>query len=245
MKHLLTTLLLSCALSVLAVTPTGLGLSNLATVAAATPPASGSSFLINQGFEGTGYDNGETWTGAGTGTVDADETTTVIAGSQSLHITLVSQTGSTYAVFTGQGSVFVKFRLRVASTNGGTQTIATLRNGTTVLASLILAGASRVIRANAAGGSNNTSTGTGSEVPVNQDLYVWFEYIKGTGSNAVCRVGWAATDSKPTFVAAGTTTAISANGSSTSDANRIYLGNPNEGYFDAYFDTVQVSASAF
>lgn len=39
MKHLLTTLLLSCALSVLAVVPTGLGLSNVATIAAATPPA--------------------------------------------------------------------------------------------------------------------------------------------------------------------------------------------------------------
>jgi hypothetical protein len=41
MKHLLTTLLLSCALSVLAVTPTGLGLSNVATVAAATSAPSG------------------------------------------------------------------------------------------------------------------------------------------------------------------------------------------------------------
>lgn len=39
MRSLLTTLLLSCALSVLAVTPTGLGLSNVATIAAATPPA--------------------------------------------------------------------------------------------------------------------------------------------------------------------------------------------------------------
>lgn len=244
MKHLLTSLLLSCALSVLAVTPTGLGLSNVATVAAATPPAGGSSFLLQEGFEGTGYEN--TWTAAGAGTVDADETSTVITGSQSLHIALVSQTGSTYADFTAQSSVFVKLRIRVASTNDGTQTIATLRNGTTLLASLILAGASRVIRANAAGGSNNTSTGTGSEIPVNENLYVWFEYVKGTGANdAICRVGWAATDSKPTFVAAGTTTAISANGSGSVDANRIYLGNTSSGYFDAYFDTVQVSASAF
>lgn len=41
MRSILTTLLLSLALSVLAVSPTGLGLSNIATVAASTPPAAG------------------------------------------------------------------------------------------------------------------------------------------------------------------------------------------------------------
>ena len=243
MKHLLTTLLLSCALSVLAVTPTGLGLSNVGTVAAATPPASGSSFLITQGFEGTGYDNGETWTGAGTGTVDADETTTVIVGSQSLHINLVSQTGSTYSTHTGTGTVFVKFRLRAVSTNGGTQALATIRDGTNVLATLSLAGSPPKMRANAAGGSNNTSL---EAVPDDQDLWVWFEYVKGTGAgDAICRVGWHDSDVKPTFVAAEQRTAISANGSGTADGTRLYLGNTSAGYFDAYFDTVQVSATAF
>lgn len=200
----------------------------------------GSSFLLEEGFEGTGYEN--TWTAAGTGTVDPDESTTVISGSQSLHINLVSQTGSTYSDFTAQSSVFVKLRLRVASTNGGTQTIATLRNGTTLLASLILAGTNRVIRANAAGGSNNTSTDV---LPVDTDLYVWFEYVKGTGTDAICRVGWATTDTKPTFTAAGGKTAISANGTATVDADRIYLGNTSSGVFEAYFDAVQVSDSAF
>jgi hypothetical protein len=202
----------------------------------------GSSFLLEEGFEGTGFEN--TWTTAGTGTVDPDEATTVIAGSQSLHINLITpgQTGSAYADFAAQGSVFVKFRLRVVSTNGGTQTIATIRNGTTLLASLILAGASRVMRANAAGGSNNTST---DALPVDTDLYVWFEYVKGTGADAICRVGWATTDTKPTFVAAGGKTGISANGSGTSDASRFYLGNTSSGIVEFFADTVQVAATAF
>jgi len=241
MKHLLTTLLLSCALSVLAVTPTGLGLSNLATVAAATPPASGSSLLLEEGFEGTGYEN--TWTAAGTGTVDPDEASTVIAGSQSLHINLVSQTGSTYSAYSATGTVFVKFRLRAVSTNGGTQAIATIRDGTNVLATCSLAGSPPKLRANAAGGSNNTSL---EAVPDDENLWVWFEYVKGTGAgDAVCRVGWHDSDVKPTFVAAEQRTAISANGSGTANGSRLYLGNTSSGYFDAYFDTVQVSASAF
>lgn len=202
----------------------------------------GPSFLVEEGFEipTTGYEN--SWTEAGTGTIDPAESTIVIAGTQSLQINLATQTGSTYTDFTAQGSVFVKLRLRVASTNGGTQTIATLRNGTTVLASLILAGTNRVMRANAAGGSNNTST---DALPVDTDLYVWFEYVKGTGADAICRVGWATTDTKPTFVAAGGKTAISANGSGVLDANRIYLGTTGSGVFEAYFDDIQVSDTAF
>lgn len=56
MRAILSTILLSFALSVLAVSPTGLGLSNIATLASATPPASGGgdphfasvTYLVNQ-----------------------------------------------------------------------------------------------------------------------------------------------------------------------------------------------------
>lgn len=50
---------------------------------AAAPP----TYLLNQNFEGTGYDNSETWTETlNDGTIDEDYTTTVLHGSQSLFI---------------------------------------------------------------------------------------------------------------------------------------------------------------
>jgi hypothetical protein len=240
MKHLLTSLLLACALSVLAVTPTGLGLSNVATVAAATPPASGSSFLLEEGFEGTGFEN--TWTTAGSGTIDPDETTVVLVGSESLQFILSGAAGSSYVEFAGQSSLFCKFRFRVASTNGGNQSVVTIRNGSTVLGTLTLAGANRSLRTLAAGGANANSTDV---LPLNTDVYVWFEYVAGTGSNAICRAGWATTDSKPALTSTAGKTALSSNGTATASATRLYLGNTNSGVVECFFDAVQVSASAF
>lgn len=205
----------------------------------------GPSYLVNQNFEtpSTGYDNGESWTEAGTGTVEAANTTTVIAGSQSLQINLVGQTGSTYIAFTAQGSLFCKFRFRVASTNTGNQVVATIRDSSAnILGTLTLAGMNRVIRATAGGGSANTSS---TLLPLDTNLYIWFEYVKGTGSNAICRAGWATTDTKPTMTATGTVTAVSSNGTVTADATRLYLGNTGTGTVECFFDVVQAAAAAF
>lgn len=83
MKKLLSVLLfLPACLIGGAVSPTDyiavLGAPQVASAPAAT-------YLLNQNFEGTGYDNSESWTETlDGGTVDEDYTTTVLAGSQSL-----------------------------------------------------------------------------------------------------------------------------------------------------------------
>jgi hypothetical protein len=204
--------------------------------------SSGSSFLLQEGFEGTGYEN--TWTESATGTVDEDNTGTVIAGSQSLRVNLSAQTGSTYASFAAQSSLFVKFRFRVASTNGGNQVFATIRDGTTVLATYTMAGASRVLRATAAGGSNGTSS---DAVPVDTDLYVWIEYEAGPGTLSVARIGWATTDSKPSLASTGAKSGVSTSTSAPAgtSADRLYLGNTGTGTMECFFDTIQVSSTAF
>jgi hypothetical protein len=201
--------------------------------------AAGSSYLVDEGFEGTGYE--ETWTEAGTGTIDEDHTGTVIAGSQSLQINLSAQTGSTAVTFTAQGSLFAKFRFRVASTSSN-PTIATIRNGSTILGSLILVGVNRTMRTTAAGGSNASSSAT---LPLNTDIYIWLEYVKGSGSNAICRAGWATTDSKPALTSTGTQTCLSSNGTSTSDADTLYLGHTVSGTYECFYDVVQAASSAF
>jgi hypothetical protein len=200
--------------------------------------------LVDQNFETptTGYDNGETWTSAGTGTIDPAESTVVLVGTQSLQFILSGQTGSSYTDFTAQSSLFTKFRFRVASTNGGNQVIATIRNGTTVLGTLTLVGASRVLRATAAGGSNGTSSDV---LPLDTDIYVWFEYVAGSGTDAICRAGWATTDTKPSLASTGAKTGVSSNGTATASADRIYLGNTGSGTAEFYFDAVQALGSTF
>ena len=244
MKHIITAILLACANSVIATTPAGISLSNTATVATVTPPAGGASYLVNQNFETatTGYDNSEAWTEAGAGTVEAANTATVIAGSQSLQIAMASQAASTYVGFTAQAALYTKFRFRVASTNGGNQVVATIRDGANILGTLTLAGASRVMRATAVGAGNGTSTDV---LPVDTNVYVWFEYIQGTGANAICRVGWATTDAKPSLAATGAKAGVSTGGTSTAAPNRFYLGNTGTGITECFFDVVQASGSAF
>lgn len=206
----------------------------------------GPSFLTNQNFETptTGYDNGETWVEAGGGTIEPANTTTVIVGSQSLQILLAGQMGSTYHEFTSHSSIFCQFRFRVASTNSGNQVFATIRDGATVLAMFTMAGASRVLRATAAGGANGTSS---DAVPLNTDLYVWIEYEAGPGTLSVARIGWATTDSKPSLASTGAKTGVSTSTSAPAgtSANRLYLGNTGTGTMECFFDAVQVSDTAF
>jgi hypothetical protein len=207
--------------------------------------AGGSSFLLEEGFEGTGFEN--TWTTAGTGTVDPDEATTVIAGSQSLQFLLSGTNGSSYASFSAQASLFCKCRFRVASTNSGTQVFATIRSGTTVLATYTMVGASRVLRANAAGGANGTSS---DAVPVDTDLYVWIEYQAGPGTLSVARIGWVAVEDyteKPSLASTGAKAGVSTSTSAPAgtSADRLYLGNTGTGTMECFFDTVQVAATAF
>lgn len=202
----------------------------------------GPSFILEEDFEipTTGYEN--TWVEAGGGTIAPANTTTVIVGGQSLQILLAGQMGSTYHEFASHSSIFCKFRFRVASTNSGNQVFATIRDGATALATFTMAGASRVLRATAAGGSNGTSS---DAVPLNTDIYVWIEYVAGTGSNAIARIGWATTDSKPSLASTGAKTGVSSNGTATASANRLYLGNTGMGTMECFFDAVQVSDTAF
>lgn len=204
------------------------------------------TYLINQNFETptTGYDNGETWTEAAVGTVEAANTGTVIVGAQSLQIALVSNSGSTYSEFADQTTLFCKFRFRVASTNSGNQTIATIRNGASVLGTIQLAGANRVLRAIVAGGANTNSSAV---LPVDTDIYIWFEYVKGTlnVSNAICRAGWSSDGIKPSLATTSTNSAVSTVNATTSDANRLYLGNTANGVIECFYDAVQIASNAF
>jgi hypothetical protein len=206
----------------------------------------GVPFLTNQTFEMpvTGFANNETWVTAGTGTVNPVYATSPIQGTQSLLIQTSAQQASAYHTFTAQSTLFVKFRFRIdLGTTSLNPIIATIRNGTTVLATLSMAGtSSHLLRVTSGGGTANSSTDV---IPTGTDLYGWFEYAAGTGSNAVARAGWATTDTKPTLVATGGKTCVSSNGTATASANRLYIGHTANTTVTNVFDVVQSAASAF
>lgn len=189
-------------------------LINPYTVASGAPEP---AWIIRQGFEGTGYDNAETWTAAGTGSVDPDSTATVLEGTQSLRIQLTSQTGSTYREVTAAGALYVRMLLRMDSIGNGV--LATIRTANTIRATL--SRVSNKLRVQPSGGTSNDST---DNLPTGTTLYLWFEYISGSGSDAIARAGWSTTATKPTLSASGSTTCASTNGTGTGTVNRLYLG---------------------
>lgn len=197
------------------------------------------SWIIEQGFEGSGYDHGETWTAAGTGSVDPDSAATVLEGTQSLRIQLTSQTGSTYREVTADGSLYVRMMFRMDSTANGV--IATIRTANTIRATL--SRVSNKLRVQPSGGSANDST---DDLPTGTTLYLWVEYISGSGSDAIARAGWSATATKPTLSASGTTTCASTNGTGAGTVNRLYLGTTaSTSAFDVVYDQVRALNTAF
>lgn len=197
------------------------------------------AWIIQQGFEGTGYDHGETWTAAGTGSVDPDSTATVLEGTQSLRIQLTSQTGSTYREVTAAGALYVRMLFRMDSTGNGV--LATVRTANTIRATV--SRVSNKLRVQASGGTVNDST---SDLPTGTTLYLWLEYISGTGSDAIARAGWSTTPTKPTLSASGSTTCACTNGSGTGTVNRLYLGTTaSTPSLDAVYDQVRGLNSAF
>ncbi|MBA2433792.1 MAG: hypothetical protein H0V54_01665 [Chthoniobacterales bacterium] len=195
--------------------------------------------LINQGFEGPGYDKGETWTPSGTGTIDPDSTGSPIVGSESLHITTTAQAGSTIVSFPAQDNVYGFCRLRWTShsTHG---LIAFANSAGAERGILSILDGTNTIRAIAVGGASaDGSTG----MPVGTDLYVWFEYEKGTGLNTVFRVGWSTDGTKPDLSATGAQVARCASGTSTDQIANLMIGSPDNVTNDFYVDRVLVSTA--
>ncbi len=97
-----------------------------------------------------------------------------------------------------------------------------------------------VIHSIATGG---TSADGSSGMPVATDLYVWFEYEKGTGLNTVFRVGWSTDGTKPDLSATGPQVARCANGTSTDQIAKLMIGSTSSVTNDFYVDRVLVSTA--
>lgn len=176
------------------------------------------SWVIKQGFEGPGYDNGETWVqGGGSGIVNPDYSINPIAGSESLEITGGGNNNTfTYFEFSANANFYVRMRARIVTDSG---IMASIRAPTSATRANLTFSSGK-LRVQASGGSNVNSV---DNVPIGSNIYIWFEYEKGTGSNAIARAGWSLNSTKPIW--GSNTTCISNNGTGTDDVYRFYLGS--------------------
>lgn len=156
------------------------------------PPASP---IRKQNFEGTGYDNGETWTEASTGgtpIIDEDYSTALV-GLQSLRLQNADFEGcETRNSFTGVSEVYGFFRMKWVTKTDGTIFHQLRTLSSTILVDLsVNSGASATVHvANGAGSANTTATMT-----VGTEYYVWYHYL--TGANATAEVWFSTSSTKP------------------------------------------------
>lgn len=205
------------------------------------PAAAGSSYLINQNFEGTGYDNSETWTEFGTATIDEDYTGVVLAGSQSLRIKSTASSGRAVSpTFSDASDCWVYFLFRPVTIPGTSHGAAMLRNGTTVVLTITInATGSLSIRNGSSGGTTTTNT-----MSTGTTYHVWGHYIAGSGADGFGSVGFSTTGTKPT---SGTSYTEHTTGNGTASVNAMQCGSQSgEGSdtFEFIYDKVLVSASS-
>lgn len=194
-------------------------------------------YLVNQNFEGTGYDNSETWTETGTG-IDEDYATSPapLLGSQSCRI--VSTGGAdtrTVKTFTAQSTLYAHVLWHRVS-NPGTEDIISFRStGSARLTIRITTGGAITVVHGSATATVTDTVATGSTI------HIWAKYVQGTGSDGVAEVGYSTDTTRPT---SGTKFASLSNGTATTTVDRIYLGDAG-GTFEWIFDECFVDEAGY
>lgn len=204
--------------SLLLIAATPFTLQDTAFVASLTPGASApaATYLINQRFEGTGYDNSETWTETGS-TVDEDSTITVLDGSQSLRVTTVAAEGYTDSpAFSSQTQAWIYFLWRPVTLDGASY-----------IGALFGGGAERLwIRVNSDGtmriDHGSVSASTVNTVTAGTTYHIWARYQTGSGANGQGDIAFSTDGTKPT---SGDNFASLTTGTETTSVTVARLGN--------------------
>lgn len=196
-------------------------LGDPAFVSSLTQPAaaeSGQTFLVDEGFEGTGLP--ASWADNSTGgTRDFDYVSTVLDGSQSLYY---QDPGASNGViirtltFAGQDQIYVSFRVQEVTGHMGSGAIFLYveNSSNTSLGTLTRSGGSGALKAVPAG-----SAGTGIASPsLSTSLWrkVKVRYTKGTGANSALELWMAASGD-----AAWGTSVVASDGTATTQAAKV------------------------
>ncbi len=178
--------------------------------------AAPATYLINQNFEGTGYDNGETWTESGTPNEDA---TPALVGSQSLEYTGSNQ--NAYASFTAQTTVYAYAQVRRMSqptgTNGGVFSLRSTDGVTGRVSFAVNYNSPNTEFKIATDGTFSAASATVQAGLNDKTWHVWLKYV----ANGTCELAMSETGTKPTAAGAGVVFLEKAD-TSGGTAGRIY-----------------------
>lgn len=187
------------------------------------------AYLINQNFEGTGYDNGEAWTE--NGTPDPNYTATVLKGSQSLRVTSGDYP---QIAFAGQTDVYFHCRIRVGAT--GPNTALQLANaGGTVLAGIKMTITVNLdVQLESNGGLSAVSAFQGATSTL---YYLWIDYH----SSGTCVLAMGPNTTRPTVDSVTEAYLTRAGAADTCTKILLYAGGVGS---DLIIDNVLISTTA-
>lgn len=197
------------------------------------PATSSASYLLAQGFEGTGYDNSESWTATGPGTADPDASTSGLSleGSQCARLAGSTQIANIASPsITAISDVWAYCLIRFVST-GATARVFGFYNGSSVQTQFrIRSGGSIDVLASASAQTVGTmSTGT--------TYHIWFRQTTGSGSNSFGSVGFSTDGTRPT---SGNNYAEITTGNVSTNCTAVRIGSTINATFDFYADKVRV-----
>lgn len=197
--------------------------------------------LVCQNFEGTGYDNSESWTEYFTeasGIINEDYTSAALRGTYSLLMD-----GETYKYvydtvsFTANSSVYIHILHRTAtdSTDSIDYLVSVLDSSDNVLGSLQYVPSNDRINLVSGGVTDYGST---DDLSVSTTYHLWIDYIAGSGSDGTFSLYIGTTITKPASPTHTITTS-----SSTADAAKLRFGSQRDGEFIR--DQVIVKSTSF
>jgi hypothetical protein len=163
-------------------------------VAGGSNPCSG--YLFCQNYEGTGYDNGETWTAGGTGTINPDYTTTVLEGSQSLLFDATAQAPILSHIFSStQSEIWGYFLFRPTALPNTTKNTITIKDylGNNSYTIEFRTTGGWLVRINGSGATAETTT----KMTTGTTYHCWYHVKNGSG-NAVATFGFSTDGTEPT-----------------------------------------------
>lgn len=149
------------------------------------------TYVRNQNFEGTGYDNSETWTETA-GAPDEDYTGVVLRGSQSCEFTGADSITNSLPAST---NYWMAFRCRFTTTNTS-EYICSFRNGTVNLGR-IYSDDTGIIQAYF--GTDAGTAGTTAKEP-NTTFVIWVYCLASGGANGTMRVWMGTGTTRPAGV---------------------------------------------
>lgn len=187
------------------------GLRSPAFVASLNPPAAaggGATYLFQESFEGTGYEN--SWT-EDLGTPNEDDTSPVAYGSQSLNINAINQRITLNTTWTAPSTAYCFGAIYF--TSDATDIVLQGRNGTTDLW-LMQRNSDDTFRV-----YHGTAFGqTTATFAAGAWTYFWIEYTAGSGANGTLAAYFSTTTTKP-----GSPDFTITTGSATLGMNQFYI----------------------